>query len=115
MSRSFRHGLSHLAAALLLAHLAFAPVSADGARSRDRFPRDDQDAARAGVRNGTLVPLSEVIKRIRARYPGTLLDASLLELRPGAPAYRVLWLTPDGRKLVIWVDARTGSITRVEG
>lgn len=84
-------------------------------RARDTVGGRDHDEAREGVKQGKLVPLSEAIRVVRARYSGQLLDASLHELVPGQPVYRVLILMQDGRRVAVWVDARTGQILRVEG
>jgi uncharacterized membrane protein YkoI len=113
MLRASRKSIALVAAALLIVALGAGPAFAERGRDRDR--RGNEDAAREGVRNGRLVPLSEVLRRIAARYPGRMLDASLHELVPGTPVYLVIWLTPDGRRLSIWADARTGDIMRVEG
>jgi Peptidase propeptide and YPEB domain len=115
MSRARLTVSGGLALALGFALLAPVPAGAHGARAHDRVPRNDQDAARDGVRAGHLIPLSEILPRIAARFGGRMLDADLHEIVPGEPVYRVLWLTPDNRKLEIWVDARTGQIIRVEG
>lgn len=56
------------------------------------------------------VPLSVVLANIRSRYPGKLLNA-----RASGNYYYVIWLTPDGRRLDITADARTGNIVGVRG
>jgi uncharacterized membrane protein YkoI len=33
----------------------------------------------------------------------------------GEPFYRVKWLTPDGRVLRLYVDARTGEVVDIDG
>jgi uncharacterized membrane protein YkoI len=105
-----------LCASLVLAIVApVQPAAAEHLRAHDSVRGRDHDAARQGVNSGKLVPLGEVVRTVRARYPGELLDASLHELVPGQPVYRVLILTNDGRRLAVWVDARTGQILRVEG
>lgn len=91
------------------------PALADHMRANDRIEGSDHDAARAGVNSGRLLPFREVIQRVKARYPGRLLDASLHEIARGEPVYRVLWLLPDGRRITVWVNAKTGQILRVEG
>ncbi len=55
-----------------------------------------------------LVPLSNVLRRLRAQYPGKHLDVNVI--RGPNPRYIVIWLTPDGRRLDIVVDARSGQI-----
>lgn len=68
-----------------------------------------QDEAREGVRRGNQVPLPMVIMTIQRRVPGRLLDAGL-EYFAGRPIYRIRWLTNDGRRLDLLVDASTGAI-----
>jgi uncharacterized membrane protein YkoI len=115
MLRAPRKSIALVAAALLCLELVVGPALAERGRERGRDRPGDQDEAREGVRNGRLVPLSEVLRRIARSYPGRMLDASLRELVPGTPVYLVIWLTPEGRRLSIWADARTGEIMRVEG
>lgn len=113
-----------LARCLVLASLIFAGFDGSQAaaehyrehlRARDTVRGRDHDEAREGVRQGRLVPLSDAIRVVRGRYRGQMLDASLHELVPGQPVYRVLILMQDGRRIAVWVDARTGQILRVEG
>lgn len=59
---------------------------------------------------GQNVPLSVVLRNIRSRYPGKHLDTRLTGNK-----YKVIWLTPDGRRLDILADARTGNIISVRG
>lgn len=113
MLRAFPKSLALIAAAALLAISVAEPAFADRRRGRGG-QTEDLDATREDVRSGRLLPLSEVLRRIAQQYPGRMLDASLQEFS-GQPAYLVIWLTPDGRRLSIWADARTGSILRVEG
>jgi uncharacterized membrane protein YkoI len=103
-------------AGLLVAPIwSSSPALADHMRANDRIRGSDHDAARAGVDSGRLLPFKEVKRRVQARYPGRFLDASLHEIARGEPVYRVLWLLPDGRRIAIWVNAKTGQILRVEG
>lgn len=68
-----------------------------------------QDAARAGVKQGRYVPLTQVIAQIRRRTPGRQLDAGL-EQSGARAVYRVRWATNDGRRIDYIVDAETGAI-----
>lgn len=107
--------LSVLLAGLVWLAISAEPASARRLRANDSISGPDHDAARQGVRKGEILPYSRIIQIVRARYPGQILDASLLELVPGQKVYRVLVLTPDGRRLAVWVDAKSGNILRVEG
>jgi uncharacterized membrane protein YkoI len=76
----------------------------------------EQEQAHDGVRAGRIVPLSMVLKTIRDRYPGKLLDARTIGGQQGNPLrYEVMWLTPDSRRLDIIADAATGNIINVQG
>jgi len=91
------------------------PAFAERLRANDSIQGRDHDAARQGVRSGEIIPYSEVIRIVQRSYPGQILDSELKELVPGQKVYRVLVLTSNGRRLAVWVDARSGQILRVEG
>ncbi|MDR3507104.1 MAG: PepSY domain-containing protein [Caulobacteraceae bacterium] len=98
-------------AAPLCAHAQGAP-SNQGNPAPDSLGADwgpQQDAARAGVKQGRYVPLLKVIAEIRRRTPGRQLDAGL-EQSGGRAVYRVRWATTDGRRIDYIVDAETGAI-----
>jgi hypothetical protein len=69
-----------------------------------------QDLARAGVRQGRMIPLGQVMTGIRRTTPGRLLDAGLEPGPNGQPAYRVRWAAAGGRRIDFIVDAVTGAI-----
>ena len=76
----------------------------------------DHDDAREGVRKGEFVPLSTVLSTIRKKYPGKQLDTHQVDFGPrNVPCYDIRWLTPDGRRLDIMVNAKTGRILQVVG
>lgn len=76
--------------------------------------RGDQDAARAAVRGGRQVPLSQVIATISARTPGRQLNTTQGDAG-GRPAYFVQWQTNDGRVIIFVVDAQSGAIISRQG
>ena len=104
---------------LLLASLAAAALlpTVGDAQGRGRGGNDSlgagwspqQDTARDEVRRGRLIPLGQVIEMIGRRVPGRALDAGL-EQMGDRPVYRVRWLTQDGRRIDLIVDAVTGAI-----
>ncbi|MCR5878864.1 PepSY domain-containing protein [Phenylobacterium sp. J367] len=61
------------------------------------------------VQNGRLVPLPRVLETIGQQMPGRHLNTTMGDAG-GRPAYFVQWQTPDGRVMVIVVDAQTGRI-----
>jgi hypothetical protein len=55
--------------------------------------------------------LDRVLPEIRRNVPGTFYDAEGPFLGPdGSASYRVKWMTPDGRIVWFYADARTGRV-----
>lgn len=82
-------------------------VQDDGpGRGRGRRPNQDQ---------GQVVPLDVVINSLMAQYPGKPLDARGPMQRGNQLIYEIVWLTQNGRQIVVIVDARTGQVLRVRG
>ena len=102
-----------LAASLLAAGAAVAQPTNQAAAPRPNSLGADwrlqQDEARQGVRAHQMMPLGQVIERIRQRSPGRQLDAGL-EYQGERPIYRVRWMTKDGRRIDYLIDAVTGAI-----
>ena len=77
---------------------------------------NDHDQMRSGVRMGQYVPLSDVLSTIRQRYPGKQLNTRMIGGGAQGPVrYEIKWLTPDGHRLDITADAKTGQILNVRG
>ena len=74
-----------------------------------------QDAARRGVRQGALMPLRQVMAKIRAGTPGRLLDAGIEPGPGGRPAYRVRWAAANGQRIDFIVDAASGALIGSNG
>lgn len=62
-----------------------------------------------------VIPLDSVINSLMSVYPGKPLDARGPMQRADRLIYEIVWLTRDGRQIVIIVDARTGQVMRVRG
>jgi hypothetical protein len=99
----------------------FALLLADGPGTRS-IPRDDPRVPRGdGFRRDRMpedmrvVPLDTVMAGLMAQYPGKPLDARGPMRRGAQLIYEVVWLTPDGRQIVVIVDARSGNVLRVRG
>ena len=71
--------------------------------------------ARDAGRNGDIVPLKVVFASLEQRYGGYQLDAKLFAVGNGRSEYRIDWLTGDGRRVRIRVDAQTGRILNTSG
>ncbi len=77
----------------------------------------DQDRARDGVRAGQLLPLEAVLSRVAGQLPPGSRHLAVdgpME-RGGRWIYRIKWLTPDGRVLIVFADAETGQVLDVRG
>lgn len=105
-------------AAVLLAGLLAMGASAVHADSDDEigsmlFPGQGLDGL-LPAQSDDLVPLKQVVKRIRREFDGRVLDAQRYD-DGGGPVYQVRVLTKDGQVLDIVVDALTGQILGVQG
>jgi len=107
----------------VLASLALAGGLALGgpmAAEAQRFPGQGYSSqwspseARDARERGQTIPLKDVFKMLKARYGGYQLDADLYSSRGGLE-YHISWMTKDGRKIDLVVDARTGQIRGERG
>jgi uncharacterized membrane protein YkoI len=117
--------MSGLLRALVIAIAAAAsavPTWADNARTdggvqlaqpgwRDR----DRDRDRDGTRGPRLLPLEVVLANVARRIPGHHLDVDGPFQRGSRWVYRIKWLTPDGRVLIVIADAESGQILDTRG
>ncbi len=121
MMQSFKQGservrqggfmsITHFLAALALL-AAPPPALAQGAFWQLQLA---PDGPRDAVQSGQVMPLREIVRRVQSSEPGELLDAQLVQAG-GRAIYVILWLTPDGRRLQIDVDAQTGRILSRRG
>jgi uncharacterized membrane protein YkoI len=97
-------------------------ASAIGADARPRVlgtPADDTfvvaDRGRDRGRPDRLLPLEVILGNIARQIPGHHLDVDGPFERGGRWIYRIKWLTPDGRVLIIFADAQTGQILETRG
>lgn len=93
---------------LLIAALALAPVAA--VADDDHRKRDDIDAA---VRKGEILPLSEILKRVKPQIDGKILEIEF-ENSKNNPIYEIYVLDRSGHRLEYEVDARTARIISFE-
>ena len=94
--------LSLLAALAALAATFVTMGPADAQRGGRGDFRSDFDNGQEDQRE---VPLSSVLRELRSRYGGRHLDAQKAGSR-----YIIAWITEDGRRMTIEVDARSGRI-----
>ncbi|MCX4029751.1 PepSY domain-containing protein [Endozoicomonas sp. SM1973] len=62
---------------------------------------------------GVILPMSQLLRQVRQRYPGELLNAEL-ERDDGIYEYELKILNPQGQVWEIEVNAQTGAILEVE-
>ncbi len=85
----------------------------DDDRDDDGDDKDDRKAARDAVRSGEAASLRDILKLIRRRYNGEIVD---VKLRRGANlTYRIRMLGNDGKLWSITVDAKSRRILTVSG
>ena len=71
--------------------------------------------ARNASQNGAVKPLREVIQKLKREFGGTHLSAELFSKQGGGAEYRIDWITEDGRKLRLIVDAQSGRVISSTG
>ncbi len=71
--------------------------------------------ARDAVKEGRTVPLSKIFQSLKREYGGYQLGADLYSKESGGAVYEIDWLTDDGRKVHVTVDAQTGAIINRRG
>lgn len=94
-----------LAAALL--GLAVVPAQAG-----DQKPKD-HEKARAALARGEIQPLAKILAAATAKAPGDVIKVEL-EDDNGRLIYEVKLLGKDGRVREVELDARTGTVLKVE-
>ena len=71
--------------------------------------------AREAVKEGRTVPLSRIFQSLKREYGGYQLGADLYSQGSGGAVYEIDWLTEDGRKVHVTVDAETGAVLQRSG
>ncbi len=96
--------------ALLLA--AFASMAA-----RPSFARDDEserrDAARRAVEAGEILPLSQILEKVRVRVSGDITGIEI-NREEGRWHYEFRVIDRGGRVFEVHVDAHSGNIEQIE-
>lgn len=66
------------------------------------------------VKAGELLPLSQILERVRRDYKGDVIEVEL-EDENGARLYEIELLGPDGQVVEFLLDAATGEMMGMEG
>ena len=69
----------------------------------------DHEQAQRAVQAGEVLPLRSVLERLEREHPGQVLDVEL-ERDDGRWIYEIKLLQPDGRRIKLELDARTGAL-----
>ena len=64
---------------------------------------------------GWVLPLEDVLRKVRRSAPGDVLTVNLGRDSGGAWVYALTVLSPEGRYSDVAVDARTGQLLRIQG
>lgn len=73
------------------------------------------NCARQALAQGRIVPLGQILQRVRHRVRGRMVGVRLLGCPRGPFTYRIRMLTFGGRVAVVTANARTGRILGVRG
>ncbi len=105
MRQFFTNPVESFRALVLALGVALALFSAPPASAKDH------DKAREAVSSGQAQPLDAILPKVRARYPGQLLDAKLKK-SGGKYRYIIKILDKNGKVRRVTVDARSGRILK---
>ena len=82
-------------------------------KSKDEQKRAEQAAIRQAVQRGELLPLPRVLAIAQAKVPGDVVKVEL-DYEPTYIKYEVKILTAAGRVREVEINARTGSLIKIE-
>jgi uncharacterized membrane protein YkoI len=86
------------------------PVRADDAHDE----RESAEEVYAGAKSGVIMPLTKILEKVRKIHPGEVVETKF-EHRGAALVYEIYFLDASGRRVEIYVDARTGEVLKSEG
>lgn len=87
--------------------------SKDRKLSKAERKRAEQEAIRTAVQRGELLPLPRILSIAQKRVPGDVVKVEL-DYEPTGIKYEVKILTPSGRVREVEINARTGSVIKIE-
>lgn len=99
--------MKRILASLMVLALLGAPMAA----AQSWAPGD----ARNARQSGDIIPLRDIIKKLKSEYGGEYIDLrGLFSKSGGGSEYHIDW-QKDGRKFLFIVDAQTGKARRSSG
>ncbi len=72
--------------------------------------KNEQQRAREAVESGEVIPLNKIVRKLKRRGDGRLLDAELQEVGPGRWIYNLKVLDENGNVADVIVDGGSGEI-----
>ncbi len=87
-------------------------TKSSSAKAQTSHTHNDQDEARRALREGKVMPLTAILEIAFKREKGMVLELEL-ETEKGILVYEIELLTDSGRKVQMWINARSGEITKV--
>jgi uncharacterized membrane protein YkoI len=95
---------------------AFGPVPS--ARADDKKSgHDERESAEevySGTKSGKILPLAKILDKVRKNHPGEVIETKF-EHKGDALVYEIYFLDDAGRRVEMYVDARTGEVIGSEG
>lgn len=82
-------------------------------RGSSSCSKREQDCAREALVKGEIRPLTEVLKAVREKVPGDIIEIEL-DREDGIWVYEVKVLPPSGRRKKLEIDARTLEIRKID-
>ncbi|MDO6964273.1 PepSY domain-containing protein [Rhizobium alvei] len=110
----FRNPIA-LAALVLLASLIAIPAvdAQDDETVEDPSSTLLHDEARQALKSGLVLPLDQILAKIRSDFPGDIIEIEFEKDR-GQYIYEIEIIRPDGRVIEVKVDAKTIEVLEVE-
>jgi uncharacterized membrane protein YkoI len=78
------------------------------------FADEGHERARRALLSGEVMPLAQLLDKLRPDYPGQAISVELEEKR-GRLIYEIGLLGPDGRMTKLYCDAKDGEVLSVKG
>ena len=82
--------------------------------SNKTISRRDSRRARRAVQRGRALPLSDIVKRVQAKYDSKFLSARFVA-KPGQLTYQLKMISPEGAVVIVEAAANTAEILHVGG
>lgn len=77
------------------------------------WPKPEHEQIRAALQRGEVLPLERILAIAKEKVPGDVLETEL-ETKHGALVYEIKVLTDTGRVREIKIDAREGTVIKIE-